>query len=142
MPPRYQSLLAPSLYFADPLRDFFFFFLMIRRPPRSTLFPYTTLFRSWHPASSRRQHGSNEKIPVRLKPPHGRDACRNCQAGRLCELFHKTTPGLAAVCVLERRLGAVLHPELREKVLHVELHRVVGQAEPLGDLRVGEPAGD
>src|SRR6266581_7237579 len=29
----------------------FFFFLMIRRPPRSTLFPYTTLFRS--PTSSR-----------------------------------------------------------------------------------------
>src|SRR5204862_7372191 len=32
------------------LIDFFFFvffFFMIRRPPRSTLFPYTTLFRSW-----------------------------------------------------------------------------------------------
>src|SRR2546430_7063369 len=28
---------------------FFFFFLMIRRPPRSTLFPYTTLFRSIRP---------------------------------------------------------------------------------------------
>src|SRR5215213_10630158 len=28
------------------LSVFFFFFLMIRRPPRSTLFPYTTLFRS------------------------------------------------------------------------------------------------
>src|SRR2546422_7727403 len=28
---------------------FFFFFLMIRRPPRSTLFPYTTLFRSGVP---------------------------------------------------------------------------------------------
>src|SRR5437899_7103935 len=27
---------------------FLFFFLMIRRPPRSTLFPYTTLFRSLH----------------------------------------------------------------------------------------------
>src|ERR1044072_8960671 len=27
---------------------FFFFLLMIRRPPRSTLFPYTTLFRSTH----------------------------------------------------------------------------------------------
>src|SRR6266480_6972581 len=27
----------------------FFFFLMIRRPPRSTLFPYTTLFRSREP---------------------------------------------------------------------------------------------
>src|SRR5437899_11489124 len=31
---------------------FFFFFLMIRRPPRSTLFPYTTLFRS-RPRGSR-----------------------------------------------------------------------------------------
>src|SRR4051812_49661610 len=29
-----------------PPPPFFFFFLMIRRPPRSTLFPYTTLFRS------------------------------------------------------------------------------------------------
>src|SRR2546427_7091218 len=29
-----------------PRYFFFFFFLMIRRPPRSTLFPYTTLFRS------------------------------------------------------------------------------------------------
>src|SRR2546429_10019874 len=28
------------------LKPLFFFFLMIRRPPRSTLFPYTTLFRS------------------------------------------------------------------------------------------------
>src|SRR5687768_18441442 len=28
------------------MSSFYFFFLMIRRPPRSTLFPYTTLFRS------------------------------------------------------------------------------------------------
>src|SRR3989442_6635917 len=34
----------------------FFFFLMIRRPPRSTLFPYTTLFRSLDPAEMRKQH--------------------------------------------------------------------------------------
>src|SRR5262249_62375879 len=33
-----------SSYSAQP--TFFFFFSMIRRPPRSTLFPYTTLFRS------------------------------------------------------------------------------------------------
>src|SRR2546422_4136942 len=32
---------------------FLFFFLMIRRPPRSTLFPYTTLFRSMRPIGSR-----------------------------------------------------------------------------------------
>src|SRR6202043_4235780 len=31
---------------SSALTTFFFFFLMIRRPPRSTLFPYTTLFRS------------------------------------------------------------------------------------------------
>src|SRR6266571_5978712 len=33
---------------------FFFFFLMIRRPPRSTLFPYTTLFRSHGRVAPRR----------------------------------------------------------------------------------------
>src|SRR5947209_20583811 len=36
-----------SLYSFSFLLFFFFFFLMIRRPPRSTLFPYTTLFRSY-----------------------------------------------------------------------------------------------
>src|SRR5260370_5432066 len=37
-----------------PCSSIFFFFLMIRRPPRSTLFPYTTLFRSLRHAGSRR----------------------------------------------------------------------------------------
>src|SRR5256885_13051981 len=41
---------------------FFFFFLMIRRPPRSTLFPYTTLFRSPSPAAANR-------APLRLARP-------------------------------------------------------------------------
>src|SRR6266508_6228200 len=36
----------------------FFFFLMIRRPPRSTLFPYTTLFRSAPHTSPRRRRTS------------------------------------------------------------------------------------
>src|SRR2546430_11364775 len=36
------------------LRYLFFFFLMIRRPPRSTLFPYTTLFRSCRAAGRTR----------------------------------------------------------------------------------------
>src|SRR6266581_8673539 len=46
--------------FSDIL--FFFFFLMIRRPPRSTLFPYTTLFRSpcRAPAGQRPHHPSSE----------------------------------------------------------------------------------
>src|SRR6266508_6703956 len=37
-------LFSPTTHTFIPY--FFFFFLMIRRPPRSTLFPYTTLFRS------------------------------------------------------------------------------------------------
>src|SRR5215468_12175660 len=41
-----------------------FFFLMIRRPPRSTLFPYTTLFRS--PAADRRR-------PTTAGAPKGAD---------------------------------------------------------------------
>src|SRR5688572_33497794 len=40
----FSSLL--TLFFILLFLFFFFFFLMIRRPPRSTLFPYTTLFRS------------------------------------------------------------------------------------------------
>src|SRR2546427_9320191 len=35
-----------GLFNPGPVDDLIFFFLMIRRPPRSTLFPYTTLFRS------------------------------------------------------------------------------------------------
>src|SRR2546423_15523808 len=44
----------------------FFFFLMIRRPPRSTLFPYTTLFRS--PPTPRRRRplpSSSPAVPSR-----------------------------------------------------------------------------
>src|SRR2546425_4230447 len=41
---------------------FFFFFLMIRRPPRSTLFPYTTLFRSL----LRDRHAESGRVPRHL----------------------------------------------------------------------------
>src|SRR2546426_12439861 len=42
----------------------FFFFLMIRRPPRSTLFPYTTLFRS------RALDGNPEALELLVIPGH------------------------------------------------------------------------
>src|SRR6266704_4119709 len=42
----------------------FFFFLMIRRPPRSTLFPYTTLFRSFAPHALSLGHAA----PARRRP--------------------------------------------------------------------------
>src|SRR5215510_15187341 len=47
---------------------FFFFFLMIRRPPRSTLFPYTTLFRSRSASllngESIEPHGNPSTVPA------------------------------------------------------------------------------
>src|SRR5439155_24397262 len=49
----------------------YFFFLMLRRPPRSTLFPYTTLFRSHHCLC----HGSSAGC-------NGRSARRRRRAGR------------------------------------------------------------
>src|SRR3989337_4141825 len=56
----------------------FFFFLMIRRPPRSTLFPYTTLFRShlflcWRTwtASDRWERTCRDRKSTRLNSSHG-----------------------------------------------------------------------
>src|SRR5258707_1413861 len=43
------------------LYSFFFFFLMIRRPPRSTLFPYTTLFRSHRCAQRDRRRRKDDE---------------------------------------------------------------------------------
>src|SRR5436189_1322633 len=56
-----------SHYSASSLHSSFissiFFFLMIRRPPRSTLFPYTTLFRSRH------RRSAGECDPLRYLEP-------------------------------------------------------------------------
>src|SRR6266498_4672962 len=69
------------LYFLDYLFlsfFFLFFFLMIRRPPRSTLFPYTTLFRSRHragPPPCRQAHGPlrwRDRKSTRLNSSHVR----------------------------------------------------------------------
>src|SRR5689334_24457491 len=66
------------MYFFPPISHpslflFFFFFLMIRRPPRSTLFPYTTLFRSCLflqpiPASTSKKFRAGY-IPLPVSPP-------------------------------------------------------------------------
>src|SRR5436853_7447286 len=49
----YSDLITMHCSCRDFRVDLLFFFLMIRRPPRSTLFPYTTLFRSHDPAAGR-----------------------------------------------------------------------------------------
>src|SRR2546425_3475853 len=68
---------------------FFFFFLMIRRPPRSTLFPYTTLFRS------QRQNGVKSSTPTNtnrsgvqrsiIGSPRTRSACGSAAVLRLAQ---------------------------------------------------------
>src|SRR6266480_6055569 len=63
-----MSIRSPCFFFW-----LFFFFLMIRRPPRSTLFPYTTLFRSRQPAG-RAVRGRGTRLRPRHPDPHpGRD---------------------------------------------------------------------
>src|SRR2546426_6459166 len=59
-------------YPLSPYHMFFFFFLMIRRPPRSTLFPYTTLFRS-----RRRDSG----VRARGRPRTDRGGSRGLRGG-------------------------------------------------------------
>src|SRR2546422_2217963 len=70
------------------LRQFtisFFFFLMIRRPPRSTLFPYTTLFRSipgGDPGHVDRKHRGRRAVP-RPVGDRSRTAHRDRKSTRL-----------------------------------------------------------
>src|SRR2546422_6005590 len=61
-----------------PCTAFLFFFLMIRRPPRSTLFPYTTLFRS--PAAAFRDRRTGDATETRAGGP-----CGAARARRRCD---------------------------------------------------------
>src|SRR6266498_1610282 len=71
---------------------FFFFFLMIRRPPRSTLFPYTTLFRSLCAENAKRRRSNrgrrNHRPVLRLLSCAAGDEGRRprTQAARIGEL--------------------------------------------------------
>src|SRR3989454_12237614 len=70
-------MITPYFFRAMYSHVYFFFFLMIRRPPRSTLFPYTTLFRSpsscWQfisrPASQGWWPSWRRRFPPRTSPP-------------------------------------------------------------------------
>src|SRR2546429_7549918 len=83
----------------------FFFFLMIRRPPRSTLFPYTTLFRS--PESQLDRF----LMRVTLGYPDAAHERELLRGGERRELLSRMAPALSAAAVLrvqrseERRVG-------------------------------------
>src|SRR6266496_6325777 len=74
---------------------FFFFFLMIRRPPRSTLFPYTTLFRS------PRQPSGLRRGPVRVGA--GPDPAGQVSSRR----------GLVAAAAADRGESSPVRPHVR-----------------------------
>src|SRR2546425_9387075 len=65
---------------------------MIRRPPRSTLFPYTTLFRSL-PALRRGRAGLRHDLARRLAPSVGRAAPAPCRAARAPLRAARGAPG-------------------------------------------------
>src|SRR2546422_3496779 len=85
----------------------FFFFLMIRRPPRSTLFPYTTLFRS---LNERRIEGLRRRGP----PPRGGHSGRK-EGRRLISFPHSSA---------RRRLASHSRSEEHTSELQSRLHLV------------------
>src|SRR3989442_6426501 len=68
----------------------FFFFLMIRRPPRSTLFPYSTLFRTRRPDSGRVRPGKTVAVEKRRTDLGSRWRVAASRAGRA---DRRTAPG-------------------------------------------------
>src|SRR2546429_5897634 len=85
---------------------YYFFFLMIRRPPRSTLFPYTTLFRSAQPV---RALGHGQLLQVagqlrhvlrQLRVVEDAQAVTGIQAGRSEEHTSELQSRLHLVCRL------------------------------------------
>src|SRR5215211_3551010 len=81
---------------------FFFFFLMIRRPPRSTLFPYTTLFRSF-----RRQHRHRRGDRGADEPPAAGGTLTAAEASALSPSEPRRGPD-AVLAVQNRALELVV----------------------------------
>src|SRR6266702_6825047 len=91
--------------------SFFFFFLMIRRPPRSTLFPYTTLFRSLRrPALDKVDDQASPELvrrPLALADP----ACVGAVAPSVLGRDDAPEPGQGAAAGAERPGGDELLEE-------------------------------
>src|SRR5260221_6639600 len=95
---------------------------MIRRPPRSTLFPYTTLFRSpefpvaWHPQGLQLGHGSD----------------RAMGPGRLSDRSEEHTSELQSHSDLVCRLLLEKNSSVAARSAPIMTHRAVAKALPLG----------
>src|SRR6267154_3010876 len=89
---------------------FFFFFLMIRRPPRSTLFPYTTLFRSRrrpaHPAPGRGAHPGLRRRRTPRRQPRSEEHTSELQSPvhLVCRLLlEKKKTAAMSILLVEKR---------------------------------------
>src|SRR2546425_13106605 len=91
----------------DYISSYLFFFLMIRRPPRSTLFPYTTLFRSGGTALPRRAdvHREGPHDPqVFPLPPRGDRGAAGVRRGAHERRSEEHTSELQSLAYLVCRL--------------------------------------
>src|SRR3989449_4375918 len=97
------------------LRFLFFFFLMIRRPPRSTLFPYTTLFRS------QSRHAADACRAERRHRPAAEDPGVGGCAGKGLALLRSEEH----TSELQSRLHLVcrLLLEKKKKKIHQKIHK-------------------
>src|SRR5579859_1247510 len=123
-------------------RFFFFFFLMIRRPPRSTLFPYTTLFRSYRPFSSSgsepaiawtRKSRARDRKSTRLNSSHSQISYAVfCLKKKKNKIVNEIAPRWAALQwerdALQRELGELRVQENEEANLAREESRLAGEA--------------
>src|SRR5205823_12561580 len=99
-----------------------FFFLMIPRPPRSTLFPYTTLFRS----RRRARRGRWRRPSFRLHPTHRSGSSRS--PGPRSEEHTSELQSLAyLVCrlLLEKKKNYRTKPPRCKRIRHIALRRTV-----------------
>src|SRR5256885_12183870 len=100
---------------------------MIRRPPRSTLFPYTTLFRSlkaaclgtevtpsWRPAPSARESASN-----RTSSPLSRLSCHWRSEEHTSEL--QSPCNLVCRLLLEKKKNLTSYLTVHESVVHFDM---------------------
>src|SRR5256885_3430500 len=102
---------------------------MIRRPPRSTLFPYTTLFRSRERQAGERrvtaERVRHELAGAPLEPAHGVQPARRFHGGRSEEHTSELQSPCNLVCrlLLEKKKNSVVR----------QVHRTDRRPEPGGD---------
>src|SRR3712207_8164040 len=97
---------------------YYFFFLMIRRPPRSTLFPYTTLFRSVpSPAASAGSadpiHSAIPQVTprARTQPPSAFRSARSRERDRKSTRLNSSHANISyAVFCLKKKQTCTTHP--------------------------------